>query len=304
MSNYEQHEFGKLIPKMLSKQFVDLQNSIETIGLQVPIVLFEGKVLDGWNRYTACQNITENGGHLPSPIRYETLLCDASQALQFVLANNLSRRHIPEDERVKLALDIRKKLEKLKPETTGEQLDEQAAKAAGTSKRTVQRATEVERKAPKEVVKAMEEGTITPGTALKLAKVDPKAAAKAVEKAKKAGKARKEDVDAAKGVKDANGKSVPKALRDVFEDAEQLEHAGTLLKSVMKTLKACSKNYPGVYTQAIIRNIEGTAAVLQAEQATWLCKACDGTGEVEGKKCNVCKARGWHPYASGKEPKY
>lgn len=302
---YEQHEFGQLIPKMQSKQFADLQNSIETIGLQVPIVIYQGKVLDGWNRYTACHNITENGIRLPSPIRYETFAGDDSQALQFVLASNLSRRHITEEKRVKLALDIRKKLEKLKPEVSEKELDRQAAESAGTSARTVQRARQVEQKAPKEVREAMEAGEITPGTALKLAKVDKKDAAKAVKAAKAAGgRASKEVVKDSTGVKDLKGRTVPKALKDVFEDADTLEQVHDALKSIMKQLGKVKDTYPACYTQAVMRNLESVSSVVKAEQAAWLCKQCEATGQADGKKCNVCKGRGWHPYGSGSEPKY
>lgn len=302
--SYEQHEYGQLIPKMLSKQFAELHASIEQSGVLQPIKLYEGKVLDGWNRYNAVEDIQSNGRTVPGVVKFEQFEGTPEEALQYVLSTNLARRHIAEDKRVKLALSIREQMEKLKPEASSEELDAEAAKQAGTSKRTVQRATEVERKAPEEVVEAMKEGKIKPSTALKLAKVDKKAAKKAIEKAAKTGKATKATVREATGVKDVKGRPVPRKLHSVFEAADILSDQVEVLKSVMKKLKQCSDDYPQCYTTAIIRNLESVSSVIKAEQAAWICKACDGEGEKEGKKCNVCKGRGWHPYASGNEPKY
>lgn len=304
--SYEQHEFGQLIPKMLSKQFSELHASIEQSGVLQPIKLYQDKVLDGWNRYNAVQDIQSNGRTVPGVVKFEQFEGTAEQALQYVLSTNLARRHIAEDKRVKLALSIRKQMEKLKPEATSEELDAEAAAQAGTSKRTVQRATEVERKAPAEVTEAMKEGKIKPSTALKLAGADPKKAKKAIEKAAKKGKASKSDVKEATGVKDVKGRSVPKKLHSVFEAADILDDQVEQLKGIMRKLKQVSDDYPGCYTQTIIRNLDSVMSVLKAEQAAWICKACDATGEAAdgAKKCNVCKGRGWHPFASGNEPKY
>lgn len=303
--SYEQHEFGKLIPKMSAKQFSELYASIEDIGVQQPIMLYEGQILDGWQRYTAVDEIIEAGGKVPGVVKFNNYEGTREQALKYVLST-IARRHIPDDKRVKLALSIRKQLEKLKPEASGEELDAEAAAQAGTSKRTVQRATEVERKAPKEVTDAMKEGKIKPSTALKLAGADPKKAKQAIEKAAKKGKASKKDVKEATGVKDVKGRAVPKKLHSVFEAADILDDQVEQLKGIMRKLKQVSDDYPGCYTQTIIRNLDSVMSVLKAEQAAWICKACEATGETAdgGKKCNVCKGRGWHPFASGNEPKY
>ena len=51
MNNYEQHEVGKLLPKMVEEQYQELKNDIQVNGQQFPCYLYEGKVLDGWHRY-------------------------------------------------------------------------------------------------------------------------------------------------------------------------------------------------------------------------------------------------------------
>ena len=67
---YEFHEIANGYPYATADEFALLKESINTKGQQAPIILFEGKVLDGRNRYKACiglgiEPITEifNGTH-------------------------------------------------------------------------------------------------------------------------------------------------------------------------------------------------------------------------------------------------
>jgi hypothetical protein len=53
-SNVEFHEIASLFPMMDSEEYAALKASIEASGLRKPIVLYEGKILDGRNRYRAC----------------------------------------------------------------------------------------------------------------------------------------------------------------------------------------------------------------------------------------------------------
>lgn len=302
---YEQHEFGKIIPKMLSKQYADLQESIEKQGVLVPITLYDGKVLEGWNRYSIVQDIIEAGGKLPGTVPYTTFKGNEVEALEYVMGTNLNRRHITEDKRAALVLNFRKKLEKLAPEKSEDEIDEATAKHTETSKRTVQRVKAVDKKASPEVKEALEKGEITPATAEKLTKADPAKVAKALEKAKKEKKATKATVAEATGVKDLAGRKVPKHLLAEFEGGDEIEQAHAELKSAMKRLNKQKDTYPQCFTQAIVKNLESVMAVLDSEKAAWVCKACSGEGETtDGKQCNVCKGKGYHAYASGKEPKY
>ena len=54
----EPHEAANQFPLMDDKRFGELPDSIRENGLQTPIVLFDGQILDGRNRYKAC---TEEG---------------------------------------------------------------------------------------------------------------------------------------------------------------------------------------------------------------------------------------------------
>ena len=48
------HPYAEIFPPMSSPEFDGFCGDILQKGLQEPIVLHEGKVLDGWHRYLAC----------------------------------------------------------------------------------------------------------------------------------------------------------------------------------------------------------------------------------------------------------
>ena len=51
---YERHQLSASWPDMAEEDFVALKDSISYSGLIEPITLFEGQILDGWHRYSAC----------------------------------------------------------------------------------------------------------------------------------------------------------------------------------------------------------------------------------------------------------
>ncbi len=61
--SFQQHPLSAAYPAMQPHEYQGLLDSIENIGVQVPITLFEGQVIDGWHRYRAA---TELGMPCPS----------------------------------------------------------------------------------------------------------------------------------------------------------------------------------------------------------------------------------------------
>lgn len=82
---YKQHPLSAAFPAMSGEDFASLRESIENIGIQNHVTLFEGMVIDGWHRYSAA---TELG--MVCPV---VDLGDVDPR-HFVLAQNKSRRHI------------------------------------------------------------------------------------------------------------------------------------------------------------------------------------------------------------------
>jgi hypothetical protein len=83
----ELHPAAALFPLMDvdGAEFGELVGDIRVHGLVQPIVRFEGKILDGRNRYRACQHV----GVEPRYVEW-----DGESPTAYVLSLNLHRRHL------------------------------------------------------------------------------------------------------------------------------------------------------------------------------------------------------------------
>ena len=84
--SYKQHPLSSAFPAMGDDERQSLRDSIESIGVQNPITLFEGMVIDGWHRYSVALEL-----EMPCPVVELPLGVDPRH---FVLAQNKARRHI------------------------------------------------------------------------------------------------------------------------------------------------------------------------------------------------------------------
>jgi hypothetical protein len=116
----EQHPIGQIVPPMSERERSALRNDLVVMGLQVPIVLYEGKVLDGWGRYTLCVEEKIE----PRFVDYE-----GNDPLGFVASLNLKRRHLTYEQKNEIA----KKILEWRPERS----DRSIAKEVGLSHDTV-----------------------------------------------------------------------------------------------------------------------------------------------------------------------
>jgi len=94
MTDYDFHPLCKLFPPMVADQYNTLADDIRANGQFEPIILFEGMILDGRHRYKACINI----GIEPKFKEF-----DGTDALAYVISQNLSRRHLDESQRALIA---------------------------------------------------------------------------------------------------------------------------------------------------------------------------------------------------------
>jgi ParB-like chromosome segregation protein Spo0J len=100
MTNYEFHPFADVWRLFSDEELAKLKADIQAHGLRLPIILYQGKILDGRNRYRACQ---ETG----TPLRYETAKAkNDAEALALVVSLNEHRRHLSEAERAFIAEQV------------------------------------------------------------------------------------------------------------------------------------------------------------------------------------------------------
>jgi ParB-like chromosome segregation protein Spo0J len=122
-SDYLFHPYSEIFPLMEGDEFDGLVLSVQKHGLLEPIILFEGKILDGRNRYRAAKEV----GHKFVPENFKEF--DGTDPKGFVLDRNIHRRHLTTAQKQEL---IRRLLQD-NPSAS----DRKIAKMLGVNHRTV-----------------------------------------------------------------------------------------------------------------------------------------------------------------------
>lgn len=147
------HPLADIFPMLDPKEQMSLSDDIKAHGLREPIVMHEGMILDGRNRYQACVM----AGVDPTQKDF-----DGPDPLAFVISANLHRRHLNDDQRAMVADNI----------ATLERGDNQHTANAGTSRAKaaallnvseakVERVHKVRAKGAPELVAAVEKGEVS-----------------------------------------------------------------------------------------------------------------------------------------------
>jgi len=97
MDLLEQHPIGQIVPAMSADERTSLRNDLVINGLRVPIVLYEGKILDGWHRYQLCIEEKLN-------VYFEEYA--GNDPFGLVRSFNLSRRHLTLEQKREIAKHI------------------------------------------------------------------------------------------------------------------------------------------------------------------------------------------------------
>ena len=95
----EFHEAANIFPLLTGTEYTALREDIRANGLIEPVILYEGKIRDGRNRYTACLDI----GIEPA---FDEWKNGHSTPLSYVISKNLHRRHLNETQRAVVASKI------------------------------------------------------------------------------------------------------------------------------------------------------------------------------------------------------
>jgi N6-adenosine-specific RNA methylase IME4 len=167
---YEVHELCKLFPAMPEDQFNALVEDIREHGQREPVVLYEGKILDGRHRYRACRALDVSFSH----VEYV-----GDDPLGFVISHNLTRRHLDESQRAMIAGKIANWKVGDNQFTKGGSIEPtkaisniEAAKRMSVGKESVKRAKKVLDKGSPELADAVESGKIAVSVAAKIADLD------------------------------------------------------------------------------------------------------------------------------------
>lgn len=155
---YQQHPLSAAFPAMSADEFQALKDSIENLGVKNAITIYDGMVLDGWNRYQAAQELG-----MPCPTQE---LDPEDDPRDFVLAQNKARRHITQAQLIAAASKVfawapvgrnqHGSALSADPLITSKQM----AEKLGVGVRSVEQFRAVERTAAPQVVQAVESGEI------------------------------------------------------------------------------------------------------------------------------------------------
>lgn len=113
MTFLEYHPLANLFPLIDGEAFDELVEDVRTNGVREPIILLDGRILDGRNRYRAGLeagffSASDEGG-LPHPqymFDHFPAVCPGVDPLAWVVSKNLRRRHLTDDQRRMVAARI------------------------------------------------------------------------------------------------------------------------------------------------------------------------------------------------------
>jgi len=179
------HEYAMLLPMLSSDEKITLKKHIQENGLLNPIVLYEGKILDGRNRYEICLEL----GITPTTKEYS-----GDNPLAYVVGQNIERRHLSPSQKAAIAVKLeplfaeenKKKEKQRKLSLPGNRTSAnlhlsnvkastRASKVTGASVRNVQHAKRILKIAP-ETFKEIEKGSKTINQAInEIAKIEVRA---------------------------------------------------------------------------------------------------------------------------------
>ncbi|WP_313082589.1 hypothetical protein [Pulveribacter sp.] len=178
MMQFTQHPLSAAFPALSDAEYLVLKDSIADLGVQNAITIFDGQVLDGWNRYRAA---TELG--MECPTRELDSWIDPRA---FVLAQNKARRHITVAQLALAAASVYEWRGAGRPSgnsaLSAELKQAEAAEQAGVSVRSLRQADTVKRDAVPAVVDAVKAGDIGLAKASAIAKLPAEEQADAIHK--------------------------------------------------------------------------------------------------------------------------
>ncbi len=154
------HPYADLFPMMNDTEFVALCEDIKENGLRDPIIIYENTILDGRNRWKACQETK-------SPHRFQNYHGNDPKA--FVISKNFHRRHLNESQRAMLAAKLLNggTTEINPPVPIGTEEIKAVAASVQASPRSTRRALQVIESGDTELIEKVQDGKVAVSVAVK-----------------------------------------------------------------------------------------------------------------------------------------
>lgn len=175
--NYERHYFSSCWPDITGEEYEHLKDSIHVSGLRDAITLYEGQILDGWNRYRACNDMA-------TPAHFVEFEGTPEEAEQFV-EDKHNRRSLTLTQRLTCIGLMRQRPSIGRPKNTeGPSVltAKDMAKKAGSSVRYAEHVNEAIAKGAPELVESMKSGKVGAEKAAAISKLPQAEQAAAIDK--------------------------------------------------------------------------------------------------------------------------
>lgn len=181
------HAVAALFPLMEEDEYQALVEDIRSHGLHQPIWHYQGQIIDGRNRWRACQEL-----HMKPLLREWQ---GQGSLVAFVVSLNLKRRHLTSSQKAVVALAVEKQLAVEARKQQGRRSDllqriekggpplhaaQQASTMLGTNRQYVLDAKRIERESPT-LLEEVRRGSLTIPEAKKLNRLPPQQQARALE---------------------------------------------------------------------------------------------------------------------------
>lgn len=147
------HPYSEVFPLLAADELDELADDIKAFGLREPIWLYEGQILDGRNRYLACQR----AGIEPQTRTYKGT---EKGALALVVSANVARRHLSPSQLSMASARIASLRAGDNQHTEGVSI-ETSSKMVGASVGSSKRARKVLDAGSKPLVAAVDSGEVT-----------------------------------------------------------------------------------------------------------------------------------------------
>ncbi len=156
MNDYEFHPLCEMFPVMLDEELTELAEDIKAEGLRQPILLLDGKIIDGRNRYLACVRAEV-------PPRFKVFTGDAKSLVKSL---NIFRRHLTDQQRAVLAAEL---VTKKSGDAIASLSARKAAKVFQVKHDSINRAVKVKEKGSVALRRKVANGSISLSRAAKIA---------------------------------------------------------------------------------------------------------------------------------------